>query len=235
MMKNKYILKSLLLLSFLTMGTNAMGQTTKERPDSALGERRTHYIGIGGAVLKSSWGNQSNMNAGNARDTDESSFALVRGNAGAALAIGGLDERLTLTYNNTIPSGTNYYAKIGLDGGNELLGALLGGNLGNVLSGVLNLVLLGEAEATFRLQNGSSTMLSGNIYSNSFAGRSDMYIGLSGANEYYMVMSPNQDYNRFQLQVEVGGALLGLGNNAQINVYDAYYYDNINRCDIPLL
>lgn len=230
-MKNKYILKSLLLLSFLALGTNAIGQTTKKRADVASGERRNH-IALG---IKGNWGNRADMNADNARDTDESTFARVRGNAGAALGIGGLDERLRLDHTATIPAGTKYYSKVGLDGGNELLGALLGGSLGNVLSDVLSLVLLGNADADFSLQNGTTTVLSGNIYSSDFASRSDMFIGLSGANEYYMVMTPNQDYNRFQLQVEVGGTLLGLGNNAQVNVYDAYYYDNINRCDIPIL
>lgn len=230
-MKNKYILKSLLLLSFLALGTNAIGQTTKKRADVALGERRNH-IALG---IKGSWGNRSDMNADNARDTDENTFARVRGNSGLALGAGGLDERLRLDHTATIPAGTKYYSKVGLDGGNELLGALLGGSLGNVLSDVLSLVLLGNADANFSLQNGTTTVLSGNIYSSDFAGRSDMFIGLSGANEYYMVMTPDQDYNRFQLQVEVGGTLLGLGNNAQVNIYDAFYYENLNTCDVPIL
>lgn len=231
-MREKFIhIKAWLLLTFLTSATITFGQSTKQRAETAVGERRAH-IALG---IKGSWGNQANMNAENAIDTDESSFALVRGNAGLALGLGGLDERLILTHNTTVPAGTKYYVKTGLDGSNELLTALLGGSLGNTLGNVLGLVLLGNAEADFSLQNNGSTILSGDIYSSSFAGRSDMFIGLSGANEYYMVMNPNQDYNRFQLQVEVGGTLLGLGNNAQIDVYDAFYYDNFNRCDIPLL
>src|SRR5690606_276236 len=201
------------------------------RPDTAQGQRRPH-IALG---VKGNWSNRPDMNAGNAIDTDENSFARVRGNAGLALGLGGLDERLRLTHNNTISAGTKYYIKTGLDGGSELFGALLGGSLGNVLSDVLSLVLLGNAEADFRLQNNGTTILSGNIYDSGFVNNPDMLIGVSGVNDYYMVMNPQSDYDRFELQVEVGGTLLGLGNNAQVNVYDAFYYDNLNRCDIPIL
>src|SRR5690606_35990009 len=104
LMKNKYILKSLLLLSFLALGTNAIGQTTKKRAHVALGERRNH-IALG---IKGSWGNRADMNADNARDTDESTFARVRGNSGLALVAGGLDEILRLDHTATIPAGTKY-------------------------------------------------------------------------------------------------------------------------------
>ena len=137
-MREKFIhIKAWLLLTFLTSATITFGQSTKQRAETAAGERRAH-IALG---IKGSWGNQANMNAENAIDTDESSFALVRGNAGLALGLGGLDERLRLTHNTTVPAGTKYYVKTGLDGSNELLTALLGGSLGNTLGNVLGLVL----------------------------------------------------------------------------------------------
>src|SRR5690606_15782703 len=106
-----YILKSLLLLSFLALGTNAIGQTTKKRADVALGERRSH-IALG---IKGSWGNRSDMNADNARDTDENTFARVRGNSGLALGVGGLEEILRLDDTATITARKKHYSKLVLD------------------------------------------------------------------------------------------------------------------------
>lgn len=229
-MKKLNILKSILLLSFLVIATNVLAQSTKKRADEALGERAPH-IALG---IKGNYSIRADMNAGNAIDANEGNFAIIRGNAGVALGLGGFDERLRLTHNNVLPANTRYYTKVGLDGGNDLFGALLGGSLGGTLSDLLKLVLFGKTNADFRLLNNNTTILQGNIYNSNFVNNPDMIVGVSGNNDYYIIMNPKSSYNIFELELSVPG-LVGLGNKAQVNIYDAFYYNNITRCDIPLM
>src|SRR5690554_7038942 len=77
MMKKKYILKSLLLLSFLVVGTNALGQTTKKRPDTAVSN--TYECGI--PIIAPQQCDRV-QNKGNAIDTDDTTFAKLTANAG---------------------------------------------------------------------------------------------------------------------------------------------------------
>lgn len=226
-MKKKYILKSLLLLSFLAIGTNALAQTTKQRADTALGER-TNLALIVPITLP-----RADMNANNAIDDDDQTYAELRANAGLVVGLGYYSERLTLTYSNSVSAGTNYYIKTGVPGNNGLFGALLGGSLGDALGTVLGAVLLGNESATFELLNGSTSVISGNIYSN-FANNPDMEVAITGSGDYYILMNPTAAFDRLRVNLQLG-SVAGLLNNSELDVYDAFYYDNVTSCDIPLM
>src|SRR5690554_4715115 len=222
MMKNKYILKSLLLLSFLAMGTNAVGQTTKERPDVATSNQ--YWTLLGG------WQDRV-QNKENAIDNDETTFANLTANAGLLAGIGSHYSELTLDYNTAIESNPKYFVKISSPDFNNLLGVLLGGSLGNLLADLGDILLFGDASAEFELYNTTSSttnpVIAGDIFNNSFPSNPDMNVGIDGAGNYYLVMQPDDDFN--QLKISFSSiALVGLlsGGNAQLEVYDAYYYDN---------
>lgn len=226
MMKNKYILKSLLLLSFLAMGTNAMGQTTKERPDVAT----SNQIPI--------FGGDRIQDKENAIDNDSTTFARLTANAGLLLGIGAHSSTLTLTHNSVVPTAgnpiPNYYVKTGVPGNNGLFGALLGGSLGDLLGGVLGAVLLGNESATFQLRNNNTSVISGNIYSGSFSSNPNMDIVVTGNGDYYILMRPTASFDNLRVNLSLAG-IAGLLNETELDVYDAFYYDEVTRCDVPIM
>lgn len=218
------ILKSLLLLSFLTLGTNAFAQTTtKKRPDAAA----SNQIPLGGGDRV--------QNKGNAIDTSETTFAKMTANAGLLIGLGAHSSQLTLTHTTPISTNPlpNYYVKIGVPGNNGLFGALLGGSLGNVLAPVLGAVLLGNETANFELLNGSTSVISGNIYSN-FYNNQNMQIVVTGNGDYYILMRPTATFDRLRVNLSLA-AVAGLLNETELDVYDAFYYNNVNRCDTPIM
>lgn len=225
-MKNKYILKSLLLLSFLAMGTNAMGQTTKERPDVAT----SNQIPI--------FGGDRIQDKENAIDNDSTTFARLTANAGLLLGIGAHSSTLTLTHNSVVPTAgnpiPNYYVKTGVPGNNGLFGALLGGSLGDLLGGVLGAVLLGNESATFQLRNNNTSVISGNIYSGSFSSNPNMDIVVTGNGDYYILMRPTASFDNLRVNLSLAG-IAGLLNETELDVYDAFYYDEVTRCDVPIM
>src|SRR5690554_37343 len=233
MMKKKYILKSLLLLSFLVVGTNALRQTTKKRPDTAVSN--TYECGI--PIIAPQQCDRV-QNKGNAIDTDDTTFAKLTANAGLLVGLGAHTSTLTLTHNSIVPNPAapipNYYTKISVPGNNELFGALLGGALGNLLSDVLGAVLFGNETATFQLLNGSTSVISGNIYSSSFSNNPNMQVVVTGNGDYYILMHPTAAFDRLRVNLQLG-AIAGLLNETELDVYDAFYYDNVTRCDIPIM
>lgn len=225
-MKNKYILKSLLLLSFLALGTNAIGQTTKKRADVAM----SNQIPI--------LGGDRVQNKGNAIDSDETTYARLTANAGLLIGLGAHSSTLTLTHNSVVPTAgnpiPNYYVKTSVPGNNGLFGALLGGSLGDLLGGVLGAVLFGNENATFELRNNTTSVISGNIYSSSFSSDPNMDIVVSGNGDYYILMRPTASFDNLRVNLSLG-AVAGLLNETELDVYDAFYYDEVTRCDVPIM
>lgn len=235
-MKKKYILKTLLLLSFLAIGTNALAQTTKKRADTA---ESNQYV-CGGIPIISPVYCDRVQNKGNAIDNNDTTYARLTANAGLLAGIGTHSSTLTLVNNQEIPTPSvpnvpipKYYVKIGVPGNNGLFGALLGGSLGNALGTVLGAVLLGNESATFELLNGSTSVISGNIYSN-FYDHPDMQVAITGSGDYYILMQPTDTFDRLRVNLQLG-AIAGLLNETELDVYDAFYYDNVINCDIPLM
>lgn len=232
-MKNKYILKSLLLLSFLAMGTNAIGQTTKERPDVATSN--TYECGI--PIIAPQQCDRV-QNKENAIDNDETTFANLTANAGLIGGIGAHSSTLTLTHNSVVPTAgnpiPNYYVKTSVPGNNGLFGALLGGSLGDLLGGVLGAVLFGNESATFELRNSNSSVISGDIYSGNFSSNPNMDIVVAGNGDYYILMRPTAPFNNLRVNLSLAG-VAGLLNETELNVYDAFYYDEVTRCDVPIM
>ena len=218
-------------MSFLTLGTNAFAQTTtKKRPDTAGSNTYTCSI-IPPAQC------DRVQNKGNANDTSETTAAVLQSYGGTAVGIGNYNSLLTLGYTNTadfIPANSKFYLKIN-SGETGLLDALLGGGLGNLLKGVLGVVIGGEHVTSFDLKDGSGTSVINVSTSNSSTNQDKVTFATdaTGTN-YYAVFYPKQAVKTVEVQDLTSFSLLFGGTNS-FSVFDSYYYNNVSLCDIPLL
>src|SRR5690606_10295359 len=115
-----------------------------------------------------------------------------------------------------------------------LFGALVGGSLGVLLGGVLGAVLLGNENATFELRNNTTSVISGDIYSSSFSSNPNMDIVVAGNGDYYILMRPTAAFDNLRVNLSLAG-IAGLLNETELDVDDAFYYDEVTRCDVPIM
>lgn len=169
-------------------------------------------------------------NATQAYDQNMTTAAQVRASTGIALGIGQYSGYIELQYASLVPANTTSYVKITTD--DNLLPALLGGNLGGLLADVLGAVLVGNQEFTVQAKNNNTVLLEGNSnIASEFAG-DRLRIVINAAGDYLIAITPASAYNRIRLTNRVG-SLLGLGNTKVLNVYEAYYVSAPANCGTP--
>ena len=169
-------------------------------------------------------------NASNAIDHNLGTRARVRASSGIAVGIGQYSGHIELQFDSTLPQNTTTYVKIGADA--NLFPALLGGSLGGLLSDVLGGVLVGNQEFTVQAKNGNAVVLQGNSQIASDFGGQRLRVITNAAGEYFLMITPNQQYNRIRLTNRVG-SLLGLGNTRRLDVFEAFYVTDMANCGSP--
>jgi gliding motility-associated-like protein/uncharacterized repeat protein (TIGR01451 family) len=166
----------------------------------------------------------------NATDGNLATRARVRASSGVIIGVGAYSGHLELQFSSTLPANTTSFVKINTD--EELLPSLLGGSLGDVLSDVLGVVLIGNQEITVQAKNGNNPVLTGESQtSNSFA-TPRLRIVVNAGNEYFIAITPGQAYNRIRLTNRLG-SLIGLNNTKRLDVYDAFYIGTPDFCGGP--
>ncbi|HLP65102.1 gliding motility-associated C-terminal domain-containing protein [Flavobacterium sp.] len=171
---------------------------------------------------------QSNVDfSSNAVDGNSSTKAEVRASSGIAIGIGAYSGFIELQFPSTLPANTTSFVKIDTD--DNLLPALLGGSLGGLLSSTLGTVLIGNQEFTVQAKNNATVVLQGNSQiPNEFA-TNRLRIVVNSQNEYFIALTPSQDYNRIRLTNRVG-SLVGLNNTKRLGVYGAFYIGTPDPC-----
>jgi gliding motility-associated-like protein/uncharacterized repeat protein (TIGR01451 family) len=163
----------------------------------------------------------------NAIDGDLSTRAEIRASSGILVGIGAYSGFLELEFPSVLPANTTSYVKIDAD--DNLLPALLGGSLGGLLSDVLGTALIGNQEFTVQAKNGNAVVLEGNSQvTNDFASN-NLRIVVNAQNEYFIAITPSQDYNRIRIRNRVG-SLVGLNNTKVLGVYGAFYIQTQDNC-----
>jgi len=148
------------------------------------------------------------------------------------LVFAGHDASIELEFATQLAANTPTYVKITAE--DNLLGSLLGGSLGTLLSNVLGAVLTGNQEFVVEARLNSGTpMLSGSSTTASQFGTDKLRIVQNSAGEYFIRIMPDQAYNRIKITNKVGNALLGLGATRTLSVYDAYYVTGTTHCGEP--
>lgn len=215
----KTILKGFLLLGCLLSGSLSYAQITanKIRPDTSSGANVD--------------------NAGFSNDSDVNSFGQVNSYGGLALGLGSYSGTLTLGYNNSttyVPANSKLYLKVN---SNEtgLLDALLGGSLGNLLKGVLGVVIGGEHVTTFNLKNAAGNSAISVSTNTSSTNQDKMTIAKDAAQNYYAIFYPKEPIKTIEVNDKTSFSVLFGGVN-NFKVYDSYYYkNNVSDCDVSLL
>lgn len=153
--------------------------------------------------------------------------AVIRAGSGIIIGIGSYSGHLELRFTGGVPANTTTYIKIDAD--DNLFPILLGGSLGNLLSGVLGAVLIGNQEFTVQALQGTNGLIRGNSeVENDFA--SDrLRIVVNANNEYFIAVTPDKAYDRIRLTNRLG-SLVGLGNTKRLGVYGAYYVSAPDNC-----
>jgi len=169
-------------------------------------------------------------NSANAIDQDQSTFAVVRASTGIAIGIGSYSGHLELEFPTTLNANTTTYVKVEAE--DNLFDVLLGGSLGNLLSDVLGIVIIGNQEFTIQAKLDNTIIQTGNSQIvNDFAGP-NLKIVVNELGEHFIAITPNSDYNRIRLTNRVG-SLLGLNNIKELRVYSAHYVDQTGECGNP--
>ncbi|MCY1483333.1 hypothetical protein D3C87_268560 [compost metagenome] len=163
----------------------------------------------------------------NAVDGNLATKAAVRASSGLALGIGAYSGYIELEYPAPLPANTTSYVKIQTD--ENLLPALLGGSLGNLLSNVLGAVLIGNQEFTVQAKNGNSIILQGDSQDIGEFATERLRIVTDETGAFFIAITPSQPYNRIRLRNRIG-SLLGLFNTKELGIYDAFYISDADNC-----
>ena len=182
-------------------------------------------------VYAQSISSESNVdNGANAINQDPSNYAVVRASTGVAVGIGSYSGHLELEFPSVLNANTTTYVKV--EAQDNLFDVLLGGSLGNLLSDVLGIVLIGNQEFSIQAKLNNSVLLTGNSQiANDFA-TPNLKVVINSLGEHFIAITPNSAYNRIRLTNRVG-SLLGLNNTKQLKVYGAYYVDEVDACGRP--
>ena len=209
-MKYKDILKKLIVLALFVSTNGTMAQTNIIGPQS----------------IDKSLGHVTNKD--NALTNNYTTFA----NISSSTVLGLITTHGYLDFNHTmIPANTNYYIRVKTNDNflNNLLGGAVGGFLGSAL--------FGQHQLQVEAYNGDTKVL--DIRSNNYWTQSqssnpvntNFNVWEAGDGFQYIKIAPESSFNRVRLRDRTNPGVVG-GNS--IDVYYAYYLDNISICDIPL-
>lgn len=198
----------------------------------------TPYLGTAQTRIYASTATTSNtalspnevLNPTLAYDGNLTTAAQVRASSGVALGIGQYAGYIELEYPSLLPANTTSYVKISTS--DNLLPALLGGSLGNLLADVLGAVLLGNQEFTVAAKNGNAVVLDGESQIDSDFATDRLRIVRDDVGNFLIAITPASPYNRIRLTNRVG-SLLGLGNTKTLNVFESYYVSAPANCGSP--
>ncbi|WP_313386457.1 hypothetical protein [Chishuiella sp.] len=174
-------------------------------------------------------------NPNDAIDDDPSTFAQINSYGGPLIGIGSYSGTLALGYTNPAPANSNLYLKIN-SGETGLLDALLGGSLGNLLKGILGVVIGGEHVTTFNLKNDVGDNII-NVNTNTTDVNQDkITIAKDASQNYYAIFYPKENKVKTIEITDQTTFSLFFGGINNFKVYDSYYYNNnTSDCDVSLL
>ncbi|WP_420834569.1 immunoglobulin domain-containing protein, partial [Flavobacterium suncheonense] len=166
------------------------------------------------------------INPLNATNSDNS-YATLNSYGGVAVGIGSYNGKIELEFPSVVPANKTTFVKIDFD--QDVLNALIGGNLGGELADLLGTVVLGNHYFTITAKNNTTTVVS---YSsqNIFSTESGKLIRDVNGN-FYFAITPNQPYNRIEVTDHTNALLLGTSNS--MKVYQAFYTEGSNVCSFP--
>lgn len=160
---------------------------------------------------------------------DDETYARLLASPGLAVGLGSYKGVIELKFEQPLPAETWSYVR--MEGDSDLFRALLGGSLGNALGTVLGAVLVGNQEIIVDARMESTSVLSRS--STLGFGTDRVKLIQDGTGNNYLAIRPDSDYDRLRITNQIG-SLLGVGNEKQLDVYNAFYYEDMgNDCGRP--
>lgn len=160
---------------------------------------------------------------------DDNTFASVKSYGGAALGIGRYSGELQLSYAQDVAANRTTFVRIGYDA--TILNALLGGNLGASLAGLLGNVVLGDHYFVVGAKNAVGQEVAVGSSNGSFS-TTNIKLVRDAQGNFYLAVTPNAAYRSIFIR-DVTNALL-LSSPNEIRVYNAFHVSGTGNCDPPI-
>jgi|GEM_PF-2404248 len=162
-------------------------------------------------------------------DDNYATFATLNSGAGTLLGLGNKFEGFVeLGYDHDVPAGTTSYIRIEMEG--TLLEKLVGGSLGNVVSGLLNNLVLGDHYFEVDVKHNGTSVTTANSKDASAGGNNDIRIVRDKNGRFYIAVTPDQPYNSVRI-TDITNSLLGLlAQPNTMNVYGMCYETSPDQC-----
>ncbi|SKB65779.1 conserved repeat domain-containing protein, partial [Sphingobacterium nematocida] len=164
---------------------------------------------------------------------DFDSFATLKSGEQGLLGLGGnLQGSVELGYTNEIPAGTTSYVRIDFEQG--VLDGLLSGSLGNVVTGLVNGLILGNHFFEVEVKHNGVPLPGHSVSSSSdqisAGGNNNIRIVKDKDGHYYIAITPDAPYTSVRI-VDKTKALLPLNSPANtMNIYGMAYEGSTDGC-----
>ncbi|WP_417619862.1 hypothetical protein [Oceanihabitans sediminis] len=158
-------------------------------------------------------------NVQNLFDDDFDSYATLKSGAGILFGLGNKHEGyVEMGYDQPMSAGTTSYIRIDFE--ETILDGLLGGSLGNVVSGLLDNLILGDHFFRVDVKDANSNIIHTASSNAASAGGGDaIRVVQDAAGRYYIAVTPTSDFQSVRI-TDATNSLLGL--LAQPNTMNVY-------------
>lgn len=158
-------------------------------------------------------------NVQNLFDDDFDSYATLKSGAGILFGLGNKFEGyVEMGYEQPVAAGVTSYIRIDFD--ENILGALLGGSLGNIVSGLLDGIILGDHFFKVEVKDENGTVIdSASSNQASDGGNNSIRVVQDKQGRYYIAVTPTQAYKSIKITDATNSALGLLTQPNTMNVY----------------
>lgn len=163
-------------------------------------------------------------------DGNQSTYSELEAGTGIIIGIGSYSSHIEMQFPTVIPANQTSYVRIETQ--DNILSSLLGGTLGNLLSGIVGIALTGNQEFAVEAKNGSTVVLSGNSTNPSSFSGERLKVVIDENNHTYLAITPSQPYQSIRI-ANFAGSLVGLGMKKRMKVWDPYYVIQGTNCSAP--
>ena len=165
----------------------------------------------------------------NAVDDNFDSYSTVRSDSGILVGIGNRAGHLEAKFDSPVPAGKTTYVRIDYD--KDVLSSLLAGSIGNVVSGLVNGLLLGNHYFEIQLTNGSTETLntsSANLFSSS---NGQVKLVQDKEGRYYIAIKAASSFTNIRI-TDKTDALVGLlSPDKFLNIYSICFDSDSDICN----
>lgn len=166
-------------------------------------------------------GSQNAHEVQNLFDDDFDSYATLVSDAGSILSLNAYEGFVEMKYPQEVNAGTTTYIRIDFDEG--ILEKLVGGSLGNIVSGLLDGLVLGNHYFEVEVKNNGTLITSASSNTDSAGGNNDIRVVQDKDGRYYLAITPNQAYDSVKITDKTDSALGILAQPNTMNVYGMCY------------